>query len=83
MRSRERVLQSLEKVYVSAFSEAESAGDAARMQGLDLDYQRDQLQLEVLLDIRDLLLPEAGDTADKTISLLEKAQNIRKLTKLR
>ena len=83
MRSRERVLQSLEKVYVSAFSEAESAGETARMQGLDLDYQRDQLQLEVLLDIRDLLLPETGDTADKTISLLEKAQNIRKLTKLR
>lgn len=83
MRNRERVLQSLEKVYVSAFSAAESAGDAARMERLDMDYQRDQLQLEVLLDIRDLLLPEDGDTADRTISLLEKAQNIRKLTKLR
>ena len=83
MRSRERVLQSLEKVYVSAFSAAESSGDTARMEALDMDYQRDQLQLEVLLDIRDLLRPEDGDTADKTISLLEKAQNIRKLTKLR
>ena len=83
MRSRERVLQSLEKVYVSAFSEAERAGDTARMQRLDLEYQKDQLQLEVLLDIRDLLLPEQVDSADKTISLLEKAQSIRKLTKLR
>lgn len=83
MRSRERVLQSLEKVYVGAFSAAESAGDAERMEQLDMAYQRDQLQLEVLLDIRDLLLPEDGDTADRTISLLEKAQNIRKLTKLR
>ena len=83
MRSRERVLQSLEKEYVGAFSEAENAGDAARMERLDMDYQRDQLQLEVLLDIRDLLLPEQGDSADKTISLLEKAQSIRKLTKLR
>lgn len=80
MRSRDRVLQSLENVYRSAFSAAEAAGDANRMSTLDMDYQRDQLQLEVLLDIRDLLTPEE---ADKTISLLEKAQSIRKLTRLR
>lgn len=83
MRSRERVLQSLEKVYRSAFSAAEQAGDAVRMADLDLQYQRDQLRLEVLLDIRALLMPEDDDTADKTISLLEKAQSIRHLTKLR
>ena len=83
MRSRERVLQSLEKVYKSEFVSAESAGDEERMARLDLDYQRDQLQLEVLLDIRELLTPEAEDQTDKTISLLEKAQSIRKLTKLR
>ena len=80
MRSRERVLQSLENVYREAFSVAESGGDAERMAHLDMDYQRDQLQLEVLLDIRELLTPEVQD---KTISLLEKAQSIRKLTKLR
>jgi hypothetical protein len=80
MRSRDRVLQSLENVYRSAFSAAESSGDADRMNALDMEYQRDQLHLEVLLDIRDLLTPEE---ADKTISLLEKAQSIRKLTKLR
>ena len=83
MRSRERVLQSLEKVYVEAFTAAEASGDAGGMAKLDLDYQRDQLQLEVLLDIRDLLTPAGEDSADKTISLLEKAQSIRKLTKLR
>ena len=83
MRNRERVLQSLEKVYVSAFTQAEQAGDTERMEQLDMAYQRDQLQLEVLLDIRDLLLPEESDSTDKTISLLEKAQNIRRLTKLR
>ena len=83
MRSRDRVLQSLEKVYVDAFTAAEKDGDAARMAALDLDYQRDQLQLEVLLDIRSLLMPAQDDSADKTISLLEKAQSIRKLTKLR
>ncbi len=80
MRSRERVLQSLENVYRSAFSGAEVEGDAKEMAALDRDYQRDQLQLEVLLDIRDLMMPEVED---KTISLLEKAQSLRKLTKLR
>jgi len=83
MRSRDRVLQSLEKVFVTAFSDAEQAGDATRMARLDMDYQRDQLQLEVLLDIRELLAPAESDTTDKTISLLEKAQSIRQLTKLR
>ena len=80
MRSRDRVLQSLEKVYRSAFSAAEESGDAETMARLDIGYQRDQLEMELLLDIRDLLMPEEKDT---TTSLLEKAQQIRKLTKLR
>jgi hypothetical protein len=84
MRTRERVLQSLEKVYRSAFALAEGSGDEARMRALDLEYQRDQIQLEVLLDIRDLLdvtAPEAPDGNPE--SLLEKAQKIRNLTRLR
>jgi protein-L-isoaspartate O-methyltransferase len=80
MRDRERVLQSLEKVYRSAFVVAEEAGDASTMARLDLEYQRDQLQLEVLLDIREILTPAQPD---QTTSLLEKAQKIRRLTKLR
>ena len=80
MRSRERVLQSLEKVYRGAFGAAEEAEDTETMARLDIGYQRDQLELELLLDIRDLLMPEEKD---KTTSLLEKAQQIRKLTKLR
>lgn len=83
MRSRDRVLQSLENVYRSAFSAAEEAEDKAAMARLDLEYQRDQLQIEVLLDVRELLRPREPDTVDKTTSLLEKAQQIRKLTKLR
>lgn len=84
MRGRDRVLQSLEKVYRAAFAEAEEAGDSGRMQALDLDYQRDQIQLEVLLDIRDLLAtPEPAEADDDTVSLLEKAQKIRNLTRLR
>ena len=80
MRSRERILQSLENAYREAFGAAERAGDATAMSKLDLDYQRDQIRLEVLLDIRELLTPEAED---RTASLLEKAQNLRRLTKLR
>lgn len=80
MRSRERILQSLENVYRGAFQLAEEAGDQAAMSRLDLEYQRDQVHLEVLLDVRDLLTPEESD---QTASLLEKAQKLRRLTKLR
>ena len=79
MRSRDRVLQSLGNIFREAFAAAEKEGDSARMGELDMEYQRDQLRLEVLLDIRELLTPEPEDT---TTSLLEKAQNIRKLTRL-
>lgn len=83
MRERERILHSLEKVYRGAFAAAEEAGDTVRMAHLDLEYQRDQLHLEVLLDIRALLSPEPAPQEDKTSSLLDKAQQIRRLTKLR
>ena len=83
MRDRERILQSLERVYRDAFSAAEQAGDASQMARLDLDYQRDQLHLEALLDIRELLTPEPATKEEPTKSLLEKAQQIRRLTKLR
>lgn len=83
MRSRERVLQSLEKVYRAQFEAASEATDEAAMARLDLDYQRDQLQLEVLLDIRELLLPPEEGVEDKAASLLEKANKLRRLTKLR
>ena len=87
MRSRERVLQSLENVYRGAFAAAEAAGDAASMARLDLEYQREQLHLEVMLDIRDLLTPSGSESAvddavAKTTSFLEKAQQLRRLTKL-
>jgi Spy/CpxP family protein refolding chaperone len=80
MRNRERVLQSLENVYRAAFVSAEEAGDSSAMARLDLEYQRDQLHLEVLLDIRELLTPEQPD---QTTARLEKAHQLRRLTKLR
>ena len=85
MRARDRVLQSLDNVYRGAFAEAEKAGDTAAMARLDLQYQREQLHLEVLLDIRDLLVPAAADeggTVEKATSFLEKAQQLRRLTRL-
>ncbi len=83
MRNRDRVLQSLENVYKDAFAAAEKAGDSASMARLDLEYQREQLHLEVLLDVRDLLTPsQVEGVADKATSFLEKAQQLRRLTKL-
>lgn len=84
MRQRERVLQSLESVYRDAFEAARERGDQAEMARLDLEYQRDQLHLELLLDIRGLLAEPAPKAAaeGKETSILEKAQSLRKLTKL-
>ncbi len=81
MRDRQRILDNLEKLYRgeldrSAGSEGDDGGR------LDFEFQRDQLYLEVILDLRDLL----GDTPTEeksTSSLLEKAQQLRNLTRLR
>ena len=89
MRSRDRVLLSLEKVYREAFQAAEKRGDKDEMARLDLEYQRDQLQLEVLLDVRELLSPPQEDSeedaslVEKGSALLDKARSIRKITRLR
>jgi hypothetical protein len=78
VRSRERVLQSLDNTYRTAFAAAEAAGDTAGMARLDLEYQREQLHLEVMLDIRDLLMQTEGE---KPATLIEKAQQLRRLTR--
>jgi hypothetical protein len=82
MRGRERILQNLEDLYRGEFSKADDANDDARMAALNFDFQRDQLYLEVMLDLRDLFAAPEAEEEDKT-SLLEKAQAIRRLTKLR
>ncbi len=84
MRQRERVLQSLDSVYRDAFEGARERGDHTEMARLDLDYQRDQLHLELLLDIRDLLAEPApsGERKKEGTSILEKAQTLQKLTRL-
>ena len=56
------------------------SGDRGRMIDLDSAYMRDQLMLEILLDIRDLfsVAPAASGGG-----ALEKLEAIRRLTKLR
>lgn len=82
MRTRSTVIGSLEGVYREAYEKAGAAGDEDRMDALDFGFQRDQVTLEVLLDIRDLLLElrRAGDPEEP--SLLDKARAIREFTRL-
>lgn len=85
MREREKILGNLESLYREEFQRAEDGGDQEAMARTDFDFQRDQLHLEILLDIRELLAAweTPKDAEGTTTSLLEKAQAIRRLTKLR
>ena len=83
MRSRRRILDSLESVYREAFRKAEEAGDAEGMERLDFDYQREQLRMEVLLDLRELLLPKEEASETETTSLLDRAEALRRIARLR
>ncbi len=85
MRDRQRILGNLEDTYREAFRRAEGRGDDEAMSQLDFEFQRDQLYLEAVLDVRELLLTiDSGKGQEgKATSLLEKAQAIRRLTRLR
>jgi hypothetical protein len=85
MRERQKILGNLEDLYREAFRKAEAGGSEAEMARLDFGYQRDQLYLEVMLDLRELLaaLDAPSSPEDKTTSLLDKAQAFRRLTRLR
>lgn len=79
-RPRSRILANLEAVYREAYDRAKTSGDKHRMMDLDAAYQREQLLLEVLLDIRDAL---HGAGAGKGAGALERVQALRKLTNLK
>ena len=84
-RPRERIFTNLETVYREAYERAKAANDAARMADLDAAFQREQLLLEVLLDIRDALAAPAAaapapDPGPDPITALE---TIRRITRLR
>ena len=75
-RPRDRILGNLESIYREAYERAEKAGDKARMLDLDAAYQREQLLLEVLMDIRDAVQTDA-----KAPGPLEKLAALRRLAK--
>jgi hypothetical protein len=79
MRSRERILANLEAIYRESYDRAKQSADQGRMTDLDSAYMRDQLMLEILLDIRDLFSVAPAATGG---SALEKLEAIRRLTKL-
>ena len=87
MRDRQRILDNLEKLYRneldrSAGTEGAGGERAAGGERLDFEFQRDQLYLEVILDLRDLM-GGSPEEEKSTASLLEKAQQLRNLTRLR
>jgi DNA primase large subunit len=52
-RSRERIMENLETMYREAFERAKATDDPSQMASLDFAYRREQLYLELLLDIRE------------------------------
>jgi hypothetical protein len=87
MRERQRIIDNLESMYREAYARAEESGHRAEMSRLELEFQRDQLNLEVLLDLRELMLlpadqPESAE-GESAVSLLEKAQAVRRLVRFR
>jgi len=78
MRSRERILGNLESIYRESYERARKAADEGRMIDLDSGFMRDQLMLEILLDIRDLFSVAPAASGG---SALEKLEALRKLTR--
>lgn len=80
MRSRDRILGNLEQIYRESYEAAKGAENTVRMADLDNAYMRDQLMLEILLDIRDLFAVSPAAPAASGQSALEKLQALRRLT---
>ncbi len=85
MRDRQKILDNLNDLYRESFRRAEGKSEEEAMAQLDFEFQRDQLYLEVVLDVRELItaLDTGQDEEGQATSLLEKAQAIRRLTRLR
>ena len=82
MRPRDQILANLESIYRESYERAKTSADPHRMADLDCAYVRDQLMLEILLDVRDLfsVAPAATQTGS---SALEKLETLRRLTRFR
>jgi hypothetical protein len=82
-RSRDRILGNLEALYREAYDRAKEGKDERRMADLDAAYQREQLLLEVLLDIRDALGPARPGSGKPEPDPLAARDTIRRVTKVR
>ena len=85
MRPRQQILDNLDSVYREAYDRAKALKDERRMADLDAAYQREQLLLEVLLDIRDGVNGSSkqkppADTGGSPMAALD---TIRRITRLR
>lgn len=80
MRPRDRIIGNLEAIYRDAYERAKGADDKDRMMDLDASFQREQLILEVLLDVRDALYTVGQESSAE--SALKKLETLRKFTKL-
>jgi hypothetical protein len=80
MRSRERILNNLEQIYRESYERAKETAQESRMTDLDNSYMRDQLMLEILLDIRDLFAVAPAAPAPGK-SALERLEDLRRLAR--
>lgn len=78
MRPRDRILENLEAIYRESYNRASEEGATNRMVELDSAFMRDQLMLEILLDIRDLFSVAPGSTKAGT-STIETLERLRRL----
>jgi len=76
MRPRDRILANLETIYRESYDRARTSGDQGRMIDLESAYMRDQLMLEILLDIRDLF---SVAPAAKGAGALDTLERLRRL----
>ena len=83
MRPRDRILTNLEVTYRESYEKAKAENSTRRMEELDWAFQRDQLMMEVLLDIRDLLGHASNTPGGQSAGAIEKLEALRRLTKLR
>ena len=79
MRSRDRILGNLEQIYRESFEHARTAANTSRMVDLDNAYMRDQLMLEILLDIRDLFAVTPVAPAASGKSAIEQLAALKRL----
>ncbi len=77
MRPRDAILGNLESIYQASYEASRTAAQPRRMEELDNAYQRDQLMMEILLDVRDLLARQPA--APPGQSVLDQLEALRRL----